>query len=94
MKREVSTSPGGYFSFFMTNEEFRAKIYQWLKDCYGLEVLNSENAKNRKILKKIVDEFNPKMYVAKDFKLPKDFPIEPGKIVKVSDWKPYPDTKG
>lgn len=73
----------------MTNKEFRAKIYQWVHDCYKINVTSTPETDNRKKLKKILDEFNPTQELSQ--------PIKEKKVIKIiekkSEWKSYPDTK-
>ena len=70
----------------MTNEEFRASIYQWIRDCYQINVTTSEHKENRKKLKAIVEGFNPTQKVVQVFQ-------KKDPVTKTSDWKPYPNTK-
>lgn len=73
-----------FFILNMTNKELRVKIYGWLFDEFGIkyEDLTSQKTKG---LKKILNEFNPTQEVTKKLvKVAEE---------KVSDWKPYPNTK-
>lgn len=43
----------------MTNKELRAKIYNWLYECYQVKISDQKEKENKKKLKKILDEYNP-----------------------------------
>ena len=43
----------------MTNKELRAKIYDWVYECYKINVTTGEQRENRKKLKEILNEYNP-----------------------------------